>query len=376
MWAKEDLLKLYDNRPDPRTDNQKIDYDKKKYDWSGWVLETIQEIRPALEKLEDVHLHFKTSELVELRKHLEKLTNSKEFSQKLDQFLLEYISPIIDRDDFLVQSTCGIRMVVPNQANLGRLLNFHTGYWTGYSDNMTTCWVPLTRAYESNTMQVVSWEDTVPLMKKIYDEKLNMSEIEKLCVEKAYPVNLDPGQAWLFNQAELHGNINNETGVSRLSFDVRWALPEGSFGIRRAGSFFRFLGTHYELDENRINKNIPWITFIDQNSEYIGLTPHFMIREFMTNYVSKYKLNIVEWANALWYLGGWSPNLLHLINQDNELGIIMPSVHCLSCDVDRRMEIFKLAIDKGIQILFCDENILLDNAKDLDLIEKIYNLET
>lgn len=132
------IVKNYDWTPDPRWDNQVLTYDQKQFDWAGRVLEVVRELKPQLDCLEHIHLHFTSPELVMLRQHLEKFTNSREFSTQLDEFFYEHVRPLIDSEDYLIQKTSGIRLVVPDQEKLGRLLSFHTGYWTGYSNDMGT----------------------------------------------------------------------------------------------------------------------------------------------------------------------------------------------------------------------------------------------
>ena len=367
-----DILPYYNWTPDPRWDNKVLNYDKERHNWSEWFLEAVRELKPELHSMHDIHLYFTTSELVVLRKHLEKLTNSVEFSRRLDDFFAENISPIVDDPNYLIQSTAGIRVVVPEQEKLGRLLSFHTGYWTGYNNVMGTAWIPLTRTWDTNTMQVLSWDDTVTLMNKIHTEKLPLDEIQRLCEEKMYPVNMDVGQAWLFNQGHLHGNVNNDTGVTRVSFDVRWARPGHNLGPRRAGSFYRMQGHHAEIRKEDLNSG-PWVVFIDQNSSYIGETPHYMIREFLLGVARKYELTINEWSNEYWGCT-WMPKLLDFVSKTTLSGLVVPSVHAFSGTVDERMGMFELAVKNGQQIIFVDENMLVKSASDLETVQKIYEI--
>lgn len=364
------VLDLYKNIPDPRWDNKSLSYDKQKHDWSVFFLDSIRELKPGLDSLENVHHYFKTSELISLRKHLEKLTRSREFSTRLDEFFREYITPQLDTDEYMIQSTCGIRVVVPEQERLGRLLSFHTGYWTGYSNSMGTVWIPITRAYGTNSMQVVSWEDSIEIMEKIHGEKLPLEDIQSLCLSKSYPVNLDVGECWLFNQGHLHGNVNNTTGITRMSFDARYALIDGEFGPRRAGSFYRYPGTYHTIDPTEIKQGL-WIVFVDQNSEYIGNTPHFMIREFLLNFAKGLNIEVSEWSNEYWYCT-WMPKLRDFVNRDTLSGIVLPSIHAFSCDIDLRLELFETGINNGQQLIFADENLLIKTQSDLENVEKIY----
>jgi len=367
-----DIIKNYEWTPDPRWDNQILTYDRKKFNWAEQVLEVVRELRPRLDSLENTHLYFTSSELVTLRQHLEKFTNSRHFSVQIDEFFYEYVKPLVKCDDYLVQKTSGIRLVVPEQEKLGRLLSFHTGYWTGYSNDMGTVWTPLSRAFDSNTMQVVSWEDSKKIMKRIHLEKLSIDMIQQLCAECMQPVEIEVGQSWLFNQGHLYGNINNTTGISRVSFDTRYALPNGVFGPRRVGGFFRLQHTHAELDRSKIQPG-SWVVFVDQNSEYIGNIPHYVVREFLMQTTKALNIKVLEWSNEYWGCT-WMPKLLDFVNKTTLNGLVLPSIHAFSGDVDLRMSMFKTAISNGQQLLFVDEQILISTVSELSLLDKLYSI--
>ena len=367
------ILENYKWTPDPRWDNKVLTYNKDKFNWAGELLEIVRELCPQIDSLENIHLYFKPPDLPALRQHLERWTNSREFSQQLDAFFQENISPIVDCDDYLIQKTSGIRLVVPDQEHLGRLLSFHTGYWTGYSNDMFTVWTPLSRTFGTNTMQVLSWQDSAELMERIHTEKLSLDQIQHECIKHMRPVEIEVGQSWLFNQGHLHGNVNNDTGISRVSFDARCALPQGDFGPRRVGGFFRLQGTHAEIDARQIQPG-PWIVFIDQNSEYIGNIPHYIVREFLMQTTKTLGIVVNEWSNEYWGCT-WMPKLHDFVNRPNLKGLVMPSIHAFSGNVDLRMSMFKSAVNNGQQLLFVDEQILVTTLSDLILLEKLYSVE-
>ena len=369
----ENVLESYNWKVDERFDNKTLDYNKEKHNWTEYFFEAVRELKPELPDLTLIHKYFKPTEFINLRKHLELFTNSKEFSTRLDSFFADYICDLVDDPSYLIQSTSGIRFVVPNQDELGRLLAFHTGYWTGYNNHMGTVWIPLTKTYGTNTMQVVSWDDSIEIMNKIHNEQLPLDEIQRLSIEKSYPVEIDVGQAWLFNQGHVHGNINNETDITRVSFDARYALPGHDLGPRRAGSFYRLQGHYSKIDTSDLATG-PWVVFVDQNSSYIGETPHFIIREFLLGKARQLNLNVVEWSNEYWGCT-WMPKLQDFVERDNISGLIVPSIHAFSGTKEKIKELFEQSLKSGQQILFADENILLKDEQELEVIFQILNLE-
>ena len=373
MITETDIISNYSWTPDPRWDHKILNYDITKHNWSQWFFESIRELKPSLPKMEDIHLYFSTEELIGLRKHVERLTRTLEFSRRLDNFFSEYVSPLVDDPNYLIQTTSGIRIVVPDQEKKGRLLSFHTGYWTGYNNHMGTVWTPLTKAWGTNTMQVISWQDSIEIMKKIHSEKLSLEEIQSICIEKMYPTELEVGQSWLFNQGHLPGNVNNTTGITRVSFDARYALPGYDLGPRRAGSFFRLQGCHAEIDHTQI-KSGPWVIFIDQNSEFIGETPHYMIREMLLEMAKRYKITVNEWSNEYWGCT-WMPKLREYATNPYISGIMVPSIHAFSGPKDLCLELFETIIGTGKQIIFVDENLHITDCSGLDLVQRLYEIK-
>ena len=65
--------------------------------------------------------------------------------------------------------------------------------------------MPLTKSFSSNTMWIINTEQSRQLTKKVIDEGWDLDTFEKECLKLAYPVELDVGQAHLFNQESIHG---------------------------------------------------------------------------------------------------------------------------------------------------------------------------
>lgn len=364
------IKELYNQPLDPNWDNVSIDYDLQKYNWNEIFLNLAKELKPEITNLQDLHKHFDITELLDLRKHYEKYANSTEFASMVDSFIEDYVVDKIPSKDYLVQRTTGIRLVIPDQAKHGRLLSFHTGYWTGYDNHMYTTWIPVTDTWDSNSMQVIGWDKTKELIDEIYAKQLPAEEIDALCESVCWPVNVKVGSAWQFNQGHLHGNINNDTGVSRVSFDVRVATPQSDFEHRRPGSFYRLPGESTEANFTKLKPEGSWLVFTDQNSRFVYPTPHYMIREFMLGYARSHGLNPVEWVND-YYITDWMPKFDDLTKQ-NIQGIVLPSVFAFSVDNERVLEFLTQGINHGMQFLFADENLVVDTVEDLDHIRKLY----
>ena len=344
-------------------DHNVVDYDLEKFPWYERILSVIQEVKPQCDSIGRLHEYFDRTEVVPLRKKIERFVRTKEFSGWVD----DYFYHIIDDREYLIQATPTLNVVLPDQQRQGSLLTFHTGHLTAYSEGMHTIWTPVSEAFGSNSMQVVSREDSKYLTEVFLDHKLSMADMQYLCQKYSYPVEIKQGQAWLFDQDHWHGNINNTTGVTRIGLDIRAMDKKTDYGYRKPGSYFRFPGTTVETP--KVDTDRRWIVFNDPAGDYLGTMPFYIARSFIENYVDRLDIKPVGWHNE-YTLTDWNPHLEFFINETEIEGIALLSMHGLSSPINRRMELFEQCVNKDIHVLFCDENFLLDSVEGLDYIKK------
>ena len=309
------IKKKYSNENlDPSWDHQKVSYNTNKYNWHGLFLEATKKKYKHIKDLQLLHEYLDTSELIEFRKHLEKFTKSKQFSSLVDQFVSEILEGRYEHKEYMIQATPGLRIVVPNQIEKNRLLAFHTGHWTGYDNGTGTIWTPITPAFDTNTMQVTDWDTSQKLMEQIHQNKWKLDKIQQECEKVSWPVDVKVGESWLFNQGHLHGNVNNNTGLTRLSFDVRVAHKEISFGHRRPGSYYRFPKTVLSFNQKKIDTKRPWVAFVTPNDQYLGMAPYFMIREYLLQWCKELNIKPNEWSNE-YHECEWMPKFTDFISK-------------------------------------------------------------
>ena len=344
-------------------DHNVVDYDLEKFPWYERILSVIQEVKPQCDSIGRLHEYFDRTEVVPLRKKIERFVRTKEFSGWVD----DYFYHIIDDREYLIQATPTLNVVLPDQQRQGSLLTFHTGHLTAYSEGMHTIWTPVSEAFGSNSMQVVSREDSKYLTEVFLDHKLSMADMQYLCQKYSYPVEIKQGQAWLFDQDHWHGNINNTTGVTRIGLDIRAMDKKTDYGYRKPGSYFRFPGTTVETP--KVDTDRRWIVFNDPAGDYLGTMPFYIARSFIENYVDRLDIKPVGWHNE-YTLTDWNPHLEFFINETEVEGIALLSMHGLSSPINKRMELFERCVNKDIHVLFCDENFILDSIEGLDYIKR------
>ena len=304
------------------------------------------------------------------KKSEETINKTEEFARKLDAFVDDVARERLDGADFMVQDVVGVRVVIPDQAKHGRTLNFHQGIWYGHGPGMFSIWSPITEAWDSNSMQILPWDASRVITQRTYDEQWDYKKIQEECLKHSIPCNASPGQSWLFQQGHIHGNINNDTDITRWSFDTRVLVKGGNYGRRRPGGYFR-LQNEYRQPLKNIDTSKNWINYIDMNSKFCETTPFFVTSMVMSQFCKDMGIEPVDYPLELSYCH-WEPMLEDFIKDPYIQGIMIPSILGMTTDKKRRDELFDLALSNGTELLFIDERILLNNDKEREYLDKIF----
>lgn len=354
---------------DPRWDNQTLNYDLQKHNWPEYWLNIAKEKFPQIESLETVHNVLSTTEVVELGRYLQKNCGSQEFIDRVDSYYSDVVPGLLDGEDWMIQRFFTIRMVIPNQEKVGRLLQFHQGIWVGNGLGLRTIWTPFTKCYGNNSMQIMDWDISDEITKKCYDERWDYDRLQDECAKHCWPVTLDPGQAHLFQQHHIHGNFNNDTDITRWSMDGR-ILPKGGHYHRKLpGGYFRFIG---EKDDTRtVDSSKKWITYAGWNTQFSSPIPLPMQRAIIDQYCDKHGIKINDYQFENEYVD-WLPGLEKFISGYGIDGIVLCSIYCLPEDPFRRQTLLKLAVDSGVELHFANELCSVREQADIDHIQRIF----
>lgn len=353
---------------DPRWDNQTLDYDLEKHNWPAYWLAVAKEKFPQIESLETVHKTLTPQELSVLGKHCQAQFDTEELQKRIDDYYSDYVPELVDQD-FMVQRFFTVRIVIPNQADAGRLLAFHQGIWVGNGLGLRTVWTPFTECYGSNSMQIMDWQTSEALTKQAYREQWSYDHLQEESLKHCVPVTLKPGQAHLFQQHHIHGNVNNDTDITRWSMDGR-ILPKGGHYHRKLpGGYFRFLG---ERDDTRlIDTDKKWVTYAGWNTEFSGPIPLPMQRAIIDQYCTKNNIRINDYLFENEYLD-WLPGLEKYITGYNVDGIVLTSIYCLPKDPFRRQRLMQLAVENGVELHFANEVCRVATTADIEHIQHIF----
>ena len=134
-------------------DHKNFNYDTTQYRFKEWALSTVQEIEPSISELETLHVNVEPEKLEQIKTHFHEASLRREFMEMVDSFMERYIPERITNKRYMVQRYPTLRIVEPNQAKRSWRLVFHQGIWVGNGRGVRTVWMPLTRCYESNSIQ-------------------------------------------------------------------------------------------------------------------------------------------------------------------------------------------------------------------------------
>ena len=122
--------------------------------------------------------------------------------------------------DILVQSKINLSIQMPNDKS--SILSAHSDCWSSDSPFQLNLWIPLTNAYESNSMFIWSKKQSLNLMKKISNDDFYQLSPSRLKASKDQFIKIFFGEILLFNPALIHGNILNKTNQTRISLNLRF----------------------------------------------------------------------------------------------------------------------------------------------------------
>ena len=352
----------------PKWDNKTVNYNLEEHNWPKFWLDVAKEKFSNIESLESVHKTLKPNQIVELGKYLQKATGGEEFINRIDSYYESIVPDLIEEDEYMIQRFFTVRIVIPDQAKAGRLLQFHKDEWTGNGLGILTVWTPITKCYGSNSMQVLSCEDSDYITNKCYQGKWSFNKIQSESLFKSYPIDLEPGQAHLFQQHIIHGNVNNETDITRWSMDGRILPKGGEYRRKLPGGYFRFIGER--PDKRPIHADKEYISYAGWNNSWSGGIPLPMQRATINEYCKNNNIKINDYQFENEFLD-WYPALEEFILNYNIDAIVLCSIYSLPDNGDRRQNILQLALENNVELHFANELCSIREHKDIKHIEKV-----
>jgi hypothetical protein len=156
-----------------------------KYNWPKWALGVVQEIAPEVDQLETMHQVLSPAMIVQVGKHVQNACSRKDFMEKFDAYAAEIVKDRIDGCRYLIQRQGTLRVVIPNQAAVGRRLAFHQGIMVGNGRGCRTIWTPFTKCGSTNSMWMMDLDISRDVTKRVLAEQWSLQKFEDICIAKA-----------------------------------------------------------------------------------------------------------------------------------------------------------------------------------------------
>ena len=348
--------------------NKTLNYDLVKYPWHEWIRNTIRGLYPLVDDLSKIHEVISPEQSVHICDHVQKSFLETHYQKAFEDFAKEYGEQLIGTNEYLIKRQPTLNLVMPDQAKKHRRLPFHQGAWYNNGVGMRTRWMSLTPAFGTNSMYVVDHGASKDICKQTLDNNLSQEQFEKLCVEEARPVELEPGQAHLFHQEHLHGNVNNTTSNTRLAIDWH-LLPKGlPHGRRLPGGFFKLPGDYNE------SENLPegrYIAYVGNNTKFDKKIPINYQRSVIDKFCEDNNIQHAGYQFENEHLH-WMPILEHYIDQ-KPCGVVMNSIYSLPDSVERRNKLIDKALEKNVIMIFANEFIVMKTDKDVEKIKEYFD---
>ena len=346
-------------------DARVVGYDEARFPFAAWVLERVRARGHAVSDLTALHREVPRAEIYALSKALCADTALPAFRDLVHRFVREVIAPEGGLEAPLaVQRALNVRIMLPDRPEA--VFPFHTGLLYGHGPASRSVWMPLTDlrapSMASASMYIIGLERSRALIREAAERRLSIEAMSERFLAEAWPLHTGPGQVVCFNQENIHGNVVNATGLTRVSIDFR--VAEGRFGDRLgkkpAGGYFALLPEAgalpaAPLDATRPQNGRPHVVYLHNATPGTAGAPVHLQRYMVADYAQRHGLTTTfEFfeLDAMAHL----PTLEH-IGRALGANVILYSVYALPPEKSRRDEIIDGFLAQGSLMHFVNEGI-------------------
>ncbi len=157
-------------------------------------------------------------------------------SENLKLLYYEFVKDVVSKNfpDFIYyQSVPTFRFHFPNQKGYNWNDRYHTDVMLGHPPYEINIWLPFTKTYQSNSMRITSYDDSMSILKscdydfEIFAEKVQYDkEFYKILRNSSSPLEMEYGEYVMFDPRCLHCTQHNITDDTRISMDIRVITKE------------------------------------------------------------------------------------------------------------------------------------------------------
>lgn len=190
-----------------------------------------------IEPLVDVHKEINIDSLNSIRLGLMQNLNSERWLLGKYFKIFRRILNSIVGSEIAAQRNINLSIQLPNDSS--SLLPIHSDVWAGDSPFEVVAWLPLVDCRRTGSMFILPqkhYDDFLAFKREKY--ALNSEEIYKKFEKELHFIEIQRGEALVFNQCLPHGNIMNTEAFSRWSLNARYKSILSPYGDKLLGEFF------------------------------------------------------------------------------------------------------------------------------------------
>lgn len=313
-------------------------------------------------QLEDLHKLITSLNLKQIYDYIYRAEETQEFLNLYHRFLQSVIFKSSGLVDLVFQTRPSIRIHLPGLSPT----IFHTDKQFSHGENTITCWVPLTKLYKTNTLQLINPIDSERLLTELKLEKLSMEQFSKNLLRISAPILSTPGHVFFFGSNWAHGTRINRTDSTRVSFDFRISYRNTSLGTKGQGGYYANAESLKQneniglFEANKVFISPLAVTYVYSNyywTKYITTSHQRLICKEMAR---RLDVNIIAEYNEFAQVP-FSPVLLELCRgkaANSIKNIILFSVVCLPKSNLHRQRIYDAAQVAKINLWFANEQLI------------------
>lgn len=167
---------------------------------------------------------------------IQELNKNKELHRNIYLTHKEYLDTLLG-NELCIQKNINLSIHRPEEDS--DLLDIHSDSLCGNSNFELVVWIPLTKAYQSNSMYILPLNKSLQAAKELKEGKYpNIDELKNNYKNDFEFVELEEGESLIFTHNLLHGNVINTTPDTRVSINIRFKSSLTPFGAKKIGEYY------------------------------------------------------------------------------------------------------------------------------------------
>jgi len=327
-----------------------------------------------VKSLDTLHLHFNQESIQNVYRIFYDYLGSPDFSKVFSIYIEDVVAPLF-HEPILYQRKPSIRIHLPTTLTV----HYHTDEWYGHGPEVYNFWLPVTDAYETNSLYLASLTDSLSAAQDLEHRKATLPEIKTRLAKISHPLAMTFWHLAIFNSKCVHGTERNQTDHTRVSMDFRILLEGKDPGSKPLLKYFRRIEESDDSNNEESSEqfeNLRASAYVYSHHGFTQFIDHASQRAVIAEFARTQKISVLAEETEIKTMPH-HPQLLSLV-EDAELhqlnAVVLFSVLCLPADPSDRQRIYTSALRGRVPLFFANEKLHIANdARDVEKVEAAYN---